>query len=155
PRRHGQLQLAVIAVASAFFALAVLAWESPLTPAGYVREVLRSHPVLHILLVLSLGVGAPVFLLATTAPVLQHWFQARTEDRSPYRLYALSNIGSLFGLIGYPFLLEWLLPLRHQAWLWNVLFAAFAGLYIVVCRGMLLSPAAESSTREHHSRPPR
>jgi hypothetical protein len=145
-RSHGRLQLTVIAVASALFALAVLAWESPLTPSGYVREAFTSRPVLHILLVLTFGVGAPFFLLSTTAPVLQHWFRTGTKDGSPYRLYALSNIGSLFGLISYPFLLEWMLPLRHQAWLWNVLFVAFAFLYVAVCRGMLSRPAQEAST---------
>jgi hypothetical protein len=145
PRAQAKLQLAVIALVLFFSVLAMLAWGSPLTPTGYVRDMFKDYPVLHILVVLALGAGAPFFLLSTTAPVLQHWFRLSTSNESPYRLYALSNIGSLFALISYPFLLEWLLPLRSQAWLWNILFAALAGLYVVVCRKMAARPEKESS----------
>jgi hypothetical protein len=153
-RAQGKLQLAVIAIAMAFFVLALLAWESPLTPSGYMRGVFRGHPVLQILLVLALGVGAPFFLLSTTAPVMQYWFRIRRADESSYRLYALSNIGSLFGLMSYPYLLEWMLTLRHQAWLWNILFAAFAGLYVVICRAVVSHAATESGQPLHDSQRP-
>ena len=154
PRVQGKLQLAVIALTLVFFVLAVLAWESPLTPTGYMREMFAGQPVLHILVVLALGAGAPFFLLSTTAPVLQHWFRMGTEDESSYRLYALSNIGSLFGLLSYPFLLEWLLRVRLQAWLWNILFAAFAGLYVIVCRRVVSRPPTETSLPQQGSERP-
>jgi hypothetical protein len=154
PRVQGKWQLMVIALALTSFALAVLAWGSPLTPAGNLRDVLRGHPVAHILLVLALCVGAPFFLLATTAPVLQHWFRVSAGNESPYRLYALSNIGSFFGLIGYPFLLEWLLPIRRQAWLWNFVFVAFAALYAVLCRRISAQRTGQSSVVEEESQRP-
>jgi len=151
PRAQGKLQLAVIALAFVPFTLAVFVWGSPLTPTGYLRDVLRSHPALHILLILALCVGIPFFLLSTTAPLLQHWFRISAGNESPYRLYALSNIGSLFALISYPFVLDWLFPLRRQAWLWNILFAAFAGLYVIICRGVVSSRAREPLPLEQAS----
>jgi len=154
PRAQGRLQLAVIALAFVPFTLAVFAWGSPLTPMGHLRDVLRSHPAFHILLVLALCAGTPFFLLSTTAPLLQHWFRIGAGNESPYRLYALSNIGSLFALISYPFALEWLFTLRHQAWLWNILFVVFAGLYVMICRGAVSRPATESISLEPGSERP-
>jgi len=58
-------------------------------------------------------------------PLLQAWFSAREPGRSPYRLYALSNLGSLLGLLTYPFLIEILVPLRGQALIWSIGYALF------------------------------
>jgi hypothetical protein len=133
-RRQSSLQLGVIVLAIVSFALAVAAWGSPLTPGVLLRDSFQEHPVTHIFLVLSICVGLPFFLLSTTGPLLQHWFRAEGEGESVYRLYALSNLGSLFGLISYPFLLEWSLTLHHQAWLWNALFLLYVPVYAVLCR---------------------
>src|SRR5580704_12284650 len=134
PRAQGTLQLGVIALAVASFVVAVAAWGSPLTPGVLLRDALREHPIAHIFLVLSTCVGLPFFLLSTTGPLLQHWFRAEGQGDSVYRLYALSNLGSLFGLISYPFLLEWSLTLHHQAWLWNALFLIYVPVYVLICR---------------------
>jgi len=154
PRTQARLQLLLIALASLLFLSAVLAWKSPLTPGGFLRQSLISFPALHILLVLILGAGAPFFLLSTTAPLLQNWFRLGTEGGSSYRLYALSNIGSLFGLLSYPFLLEWLLDLRKQAWLWNLLFVAFLVVCAAVCRRMILNPARDTAPPRFVSKRP-
>jgi hypothetical protein len=61
----------------------------------------------------------------------------------------------LFALISYPFLLEWLLPLRSQAWLWNILFAALAGLLVVVCRKVVARSGTELSQPHAVSEPSR
>ena len=144
PRAQSKLQLSVIALVFLLFVLEVLTWQSPLTPGGFLRQILSDYPLLHILFVLALGPGAAFFLLSTTAPVLQNWFRFGAEDSSSYRLYALSNIGSLFGLLSYPFLLEWLFPLRNQALLWNVLFVAFLASYAVICRKMISRHATDA-----------
>jgi hypothetical protein len=133
-RRQSSLQFGVIALAIASFAVAVSVWGSPLTPGVLLRDAFREHPITHIFLVLSTCVGLPFFLLSTTGPLLQHWFRAEGEGESVYRLYALSNLGSLFGLISYPFLLEWSLTLHHQAWLWNSLFLLYVPVYALLCR---------------------
>ena len=43
---------------------------------------------------------------AAPGPLLQAWFSAAYPNRSPYRLYALSNLGSLIALLSYPFVFE-------------------------------------------------
>ena len=53
----------------------------------------------------------------------------RGPDRSPYRLYALSNIGSLLSLLSYPVAVEPWLSLRWQSRLWSGGFLLFAALY--------------------------
>src|ERR1019366_3028134 len=76
------------------------------------KPTTSDNPTGHILLLLLAAVGAPYFLLSSTAPLLQRWFHnARPED-SPWRLYALSNAGSLLALFSYPFLIEPWLRLR-------------------------------------------
>ena len=52
-------------------------------------------PALRILLILSVLVGLPYFVLSTTSPLLQSWIGRLYPNRSPYRLYALSNLGSM------------------------------------------------------------
>ncbi len=81
-------------------------------------------PIAGILLLLTIGIGLPFLVLSATAPLLQNWYArlhaANTdeEQRSPYWLYALSNAGSMLGLLTYPVLFEPLLRLRAQSLLW-------------------------------------
>ena len=66
-------------------------------------------PARQLLLLLGLSVGLPYFVLASTSPLLQAWFaRLRPEGSttSPYRLFALSNAGSLLALLSYPFAVE-------------------------------------------------
>lgn len=107
-------------------ALAGLAffWPSPITPGADWKPDDVAQPVWHIVRLLTVSIGVPFFLLATTSPLLQGWF-ARTKGRSPYRLFALSNAGSLLGLLSYPFVIEPNLPLLHQAWIWSAGYAAY------------------------------
>ncbi len=134
PRVQSSLQLGVIVVVIVSFTVTVAAWGSPLTPGVLLQDAFREHPILHIFLVLSVCVGVPFFLLSTTGPLLQHWFRGQAQGDSVYRLYSLSNLGSLFGLISYPFLLEWSLTLHHQAWLWNALFLLYIPVFAILCR---------------------
>ncbi len=86
-------------------------------------------PTLRILLLLAVDVGVPYFLLSSTGPLVQAWFSRVYPDRSPYRLYALSNAGSLAALLSYPFVFEPALGLRAQSSLWAWMFLGFAALY--------------------------
>jgi len=61
----------------------------------------------------------PYLILAANGPLLQAWFSREFPKASPYRLYALSNVGSLLALLSYPVLLEPGLPLRWQEYLWS------------------------------------
>jgi len=75
--------------------------------------------------------GLPYFLLAATGPLLQAWFRLLLPVTSPYRLYALSNAGSLLALLSYPFFVEPLLRLPAQSLLWSAGLCAFAALCTV------------------------
>ncbi len=85
-----------------------------------------SDPTWGILLLLAASVGLPYLMLATTSPLLQAWFSVAHPQRSPYRLYALSNVGSLLALVSYPFLVEPAFALRAQGIIWSIGFALFA-----------------------------
>ena len=47
-------------------------------------------------------------------------------NKSAYRLFAVSNFGSLLGLLGYPFLVEPYLRLGDQSLYWSIGFGVFA-----------------------------
>jgi len=83
-------------------------------------------PLFQIVKLLAATVGLPFFVLASNGPLVQSWFARDFPGRSPYRLYALSNIGSLLALASYPFVIEPIFKLREQSWIWSGLFAAFA-----------------------------
>ncbi len=86
-------------------------------------------PVWRLLKALMTSIGLPFFALSATAPLVMEWFRQACPERSPDRLYAFSNAGSLLALLAYPALLEPLFSRRTQAWLW----AAGMGLFVMVC----------------------
>lgn len=104
--------------------IAVLAL--PIVPDASWKPTGEESPGLRISLLLLTTVGMPYFLLSATGPLLQQWFGRACSGISPYRLYALSNAGSLLALVSYPFLFEPVFSSTTQAWLWSVLFLIFA-----------------------------
>ncbi|MGB0259575.1 MAG: ferrichrome ABC transporter permease, partial [Coraliomargarita sp.] len=74
----------------------------PITPGDHLKPTDGSSPELGVILLLLSTVGIPYMIVSSTGPLLQHWFSRSYPDRSPYRLYSLSNVGSLLGLITYP-----------------------------------------------------
>jgi hypothetical protein len=85
-------------------------------------------PTLGILFLLAATVGVPYLLLSSTGPLLQKWFTISRPGESPWRLYALSNLGSFLALLTYPFLIEPWLRLRTQGFIWSGLYLVFAAL---------------------------
>jgi hypothetical protein len=104
----------------------------PIIPGPFWKPVHDNQPALQILGLLAATVGLPYFLLASTAPLLQRWLSDAGSSATPmhsiYRLFALSNLGSLVGLLSYPFAIEPFATLRTQAWVWSCAYALF-----VVC----------------------
>lgn len=104
----------------------------PISPSDDWKPAADVWPPGYILLLLVTHLGLPYFLLAANGPLLQHWFSQLAPGKTPYRLYALSNIGSLAALLTYPFLVEpnWTLPTQSGAWSWG--YAGFALLLIPI-----------------------
>lgn len=124
--RQRVAHLALVGAALASLAVQAVAWPAPLLPAASYKPVAGDAPVGALLRLLATSVGAPFLALASTGPLLSSWFARLRPDRSPWRLYALSNAGSLAGLLAYPFLLEPGLALPAQGRLVAAGFALFA-----------------------------
>jgi hypothetical protein len=128
-RRQSTIQITLLVVTVATLGILARLWPTPITPDFASRAVQTLDPTFAILAFLAAAIGLPFFLLSTTSPLLQHWYAKTSPGISPYRLYALSNVGSLLGLLSYPFLVEPNLHLRTQSWLWVAAFALYAILY--------------------------
>src|SRR5579862_697639 len=126
PRAQGILHLAVAAAAIATLPIAA---EHQGAPAG------SDAPVGAILVLLLRAVAAPYFLLAASSPLLQAW-SASAQGGSPYRLYALSNAGSMLALISYPVAIEPWLTTRQQERVWSAAFGVFALLSALCVRAL-------------------
>ncbi len=121
PARQGGLHLALLA-------LAILGLAFLFPPSSAWKPADSSQPTLRIMLLLTASVGAPYFLLSATGPLLQAWFARSFPGRSPYRLYSLSNIGSLLALLSYPFWVEPRWDSLTQSNFWRIGFVLFAAL---------------------------
>ncbi|MDX1919428.1 MAG: fused MFS/spermidine synthase [Candidatus Caenarcaniphilales bacterium] len=80
------------------------------------------HPILWLLTTAIYSVALPFFLLASLTPILQYWLASLSVSFNPYVLYAVSNSGSILGLLSFPLLLEATLTLQQQVVLWRGLF---------------------------------
>ncbi len=115
----------------------------PISPSESWKPTAGESPLSTILLLLTATVGAPYFLLSTTGPLMQRWFSRTAPGQSPYRLYALSNVGSLLALLSYPFVFEPWLPLRQQVNSWSGLYSLYAGLAALCAFGILRQSGRE------------
>lgn len=122
----------------------------PIAPDLSWRLNADSAPTWRILSLLTVSVGLPYFVLSSTGPLVQAWFCRSLEGHSPYRLYALSNVGSLIALLGYPFFVEPRYAVDRQTWLWSVGFGLFAALGAV---GATLAARENRSVSERSASP--
>lgn len=95
-----------------------------------------ASPTGRILWTLLLFCGPHTFLLCSTSPLLQHRYGVLT-GKTPYRLYALSNAGSLLGLLSYPFLIEPWFRLTYQTIAFFVIFVVFLTCYLLATRDQI------------------
>lgn len=121
PKRQAVVHVALLALA-----LLLL----PITPADSWKPGALEDPTWHILLLLLATIGLPYFVLSSTGPLMQQWFSVTNPGVSPYRLYALSNVGSLLALLSYPVFFEVKFARHTQSALWSsgmVFFALACG----------------------------
>lgn len=89
----------------------------------------EEDPLWRILGLLAVTIGLPYFMLSTTGPLVQSWFAREQRDpqtaQRAYRLFALSNFGSLLGLLAYPFAIEAWVTTQTQAISWSGFYLLF------------------------------
>ncbi len=138
-RRQEQAHASLLAVA--VLTLLAQVWLHPdLSQAA-------AHPVSAIFSALGTGIGLPFLLLAATSPLLQVWLARREQASVRFRLYALSNLGSLLALVAYPTLVEPYLTLAQQKLTWAAGFLLLALLLAAVALTTVpVATAAEDVT---------
>jgi spermidine synthase len=123
--KQGRIHMTLLGVTLALLTVLGFLWTSPITPSADMRPASVDFPVFHVFLILTVSVGLPYFVLAANSPLMQAWFSRIFPEQSYARLYALSNFGSLLGLLAYPVLLEPSLTLNQQGWTWTGGFVIF------------------------------
>ncbi len=111
--------------------LAVSLATLPIIPSPIFKATGGGDPTARILLLLAATVGLPYTLLSATSPLLQAWYVRARRGAVPYRLFALSNFGSMLALLSYPTLVEPRMALHRQALAWSWGFAAFAAVCVL------------------------
>jgi hypothetical protein len=140
-RRQVIVHGALLAASAIFLAVLGHIRSAPIGPGANWRPNPDANPSWAIAQFLISAIGLPFFLLSATSPLMQHWFAEVAPKRSPYRLYALSNVGSLLGLLSYPFLVEPHLRLGVQGWAWVSGFGLFLICYYFSARSVVHSAA--------------
>lgn len=125
----------------------------PLETSRIPTDLAADDPTLSIVRLLAATIGVPFLLLSATSPLLQLWFARLHPDRSPYRLYAMSNFGSLLALVSYPTLVEPNLSLRTQAWIWSVGVVGLVG-FLWACAAAFRRAGAAARRAVSAPRPP-
>jgi hypothetical protein len=108
---------------------------STILPDASWKPTGEEAPALQVLLILGASVGLPYFCLATTGPLVQHWFSHTAQTGSVYRLYALSNIGSFAALLSFPYLFEPWFDLQQISNWWGWGFSLFVLLCLPIALG--------------------
>src|SRR3990167_5088440 len=130
---RNQVIFHVLLLIAALFTLPIVMPAYFTTPSIY-------YPITWLLTALMLMIGAPLFVLCATAPLLQYWFSTTTHKRAhdPYFLYAASNLGSMLALLAYPFVLERMLTLQEQSITWSMTYGILI-LSMITCATFLKS----------------
>ncbi|MFL6848142.1 MAG: hypothetical protein ACJ8EI_07205, partial [Sphingomicrobium sp.] len=135
PPRQAIIHLAALVVAGLTLPIGLMAGNPPPD----------ANPFLWVPWLLLLSIGPLFFVVSAQAPLLQRWF-ALTKSGDPYPLYAASNLGSFGGLITYPLLVEPLLPVGQQRWLWSLGYGL-----LVLLVGWCAIGLPKSSGRHHQT----
>ncbi len=144
-KRQMTVHFLLLAFSVVLMGVLAVQWPSPITPGADWKPASGRDPTVQLLVLLTASVGLPFFVLATTAPLLQSWFVAARPGKSPWWLYALSNAGSILGLLSFPFVVEPILPLRMQSMVWsgaNLVYAVGLAACMFAARGLSTSASS-------------
>jgi hypothetical protein len=133
---------------------------------AYCRPWLMAHigngayPALEVLLCVLAFAGLPYVLLSANSTLVQAWVAGECgnaemrecgneEGRNVYSLYAVSNAGSLLGLLCYPFLVEPFLSLNTQWYGFACALGVYGALLAFLARGLgKMRECANAGNRE-------
>jgi hypothetical protein len=127
-RRREIVHLVLLGLSLVIMVILGLTWKSPITPSVSWKPEAGASPIWEIFKLLTVSVGLPYFLISSNSPLVQSWFTQAFPGQTAYRLYALSNAGSLIALMTYPVLVEPYLSLAWQGRLWSLMYLVYAGL---------------------------
>jgi hypothetical protein len=134
-----------------------LLWASvfllPISPSQRWKPTAADDPTFRILGLLLATIGLP-YLLLSTGPLLQAWYARQQPAAAPYRLFAVSNAGSLLGLLSYPILLEPFFTTRRQFQCWSVLYSGFVLLVTAAGVRYVRARNFEAASRAAGTAPP-
>jgi SAM-dependent methyltransferase len=142
PRRQGLLHLAVLATAAVFLPIGL---ADRVMPVG-------AEPAVWVPYLFAISIGPLFFAVSAQAPLVQRWFALARPDENPYALYAASNIGSFVGLLAFPLIVEPLMPVSAQRWLWSAGYVLLVAL-VFVCTRMLPRARADAAPQEQVATP--
>jgi len=138
---------AIVHICLIFISLLLL----PFTPAESLKPIGTENPSVSLLVTLIYSIGIPYVLIAATNPLYQNWFNLIYPRVNPFRLYSLSNLGSLIGLLSYPFIIEHILELRTQTHLLSTLYVLYAIFSLYCAFPFLRSKSLSSNISPHPS----
>jgi hypothetical protein len=146
PKRQAALHIALMAISVALL---------PILPSPSWKPTQAGDPSLRILLLLAATIGLPYLLLSTTSPLLQAWYVAARPGAIPYRLFALSNFGSLLALLSYPVFVEPRFTTHGQAYGWSGVFVLFVLICVAVAwQALRATPPQSQATPAQPPTPP-
>jgi spermidine synthase len=134
--------------------LSAAALALPIEPADAWKPTGSETPSIYLLWMLAAHVGLPYFVLSSTGPLIQAWLSYHDNSDRVYRLYALSNAGSLAALLSYPFLVEPVLSVSNQSVLWSLLFCGFVLVQGVIALGLFRVPKDNPNKETDSERTP-
>lgn len=116
------------AQATVYVALLVLSLAQLAATVHIDLRASSAHPIASVLWLLTALIGLPFVTLSASGPLLQAWCARTVQQQHPYRLYVVSNVGSLLALLVYPWLIEPRASISQQA----LLLAVGVGLLVAV-----------------------
>ena len=119
----------------------------PVIPATHWKPRGDEEPVTRILLLLGSTIGLQFVLLASTSPLLQAIRMRQSGGEMPLRWYALSNTGSLLGLLTYPVLIEPFIGTHLQALIWSIAY----GVYCALIAFLFLMPGGKYAMAKYET----
>ncbi|HKR25572.1 MAG TPA: fused MFS/spermidine synthase, partial [Allosphingosinicella sp.] len=144
PRRQVGIHIVLLGLAALWLPIGL---TSALPPVDF-------EPAFWVPWFLLSSIGPVFFIVSAQAPLMQRWYALESSRGDPYPLYAASNLGSFAGLISYPLIVEPLMSLQQQSWLWTGIYAALV-LLIAACALTVPAKAVEAVPEaEADSAPP-